>query len=258
MSQSPLKCGLCSVTFRGKSVEEVLALVKHAGLESIEWGGDVHVPPDLDPQRVREIRARTEDAGVTIASYGSYFHIIEGSSHNTHSWTQTMDVAELLGTSTLRLWCGGGDSCQADDALFREAADRAIEVAEAADKRHLTLAFEYHRGGLTDTAESTFKLLRCVDRPNLKTYYQTDGAPTSEAAVEDLKMLLPHLANLHCFYYPDGQRCLLEEGRDFWTPIVQYLKEAGHACHLLLEFVKDDAEESFLRDAAALRELVKP
>lgn len=39
-----IKTGMTSVTFRKKSAENVIALVKEAGLDGIEWGGDIHVP----------------------------------------------------------------------------------------------------------------------------------------------------------------------------------------------------------------------
>lgn len=40
--------GLCSITFRDKTVDEVITLVKKADLDAIEWGSDIHVPGD-DP-----------------------------------------------------------------------------------------------------------------------------------------------------------------------------------------------------------------
>ena len=36
--------GLVSVTFRDKTPAEIVSEVKKAGLDAIEWGGDVHVP----------------------------------------------------------------------------------------------------------------------------------------------------------------------------------------------------------------------
>ena len=37
------KLGLCSVTFRKKSMEEIIKIAQNAGVSYIEWGGDVHV-----------------------------------------------------------------------------------------------------------------------------------------------------------------------------------------------------------------------
>jgi sugar phosphate isomerase/epimerase len=35
---------LASVTFRHLTFEEIIELVRKAGLDGIEWGGDIHVP----------------------------------------------------------------------------------------------------------------------------------------------------------------------------------------------------------------------
>ena len=39
-----MKSGIISVTFRPKTRAEIVELSKEAGLESIIWGGDIHVP----------------------------------------------------------------------------------------------------------------------------------------------------------------------------------------------------------------------
>ena len=40
-----MKTGICSVTFKELSVQEIVGRVREAGLEAIEWAGNVHVPP---------------------------------------------------------------------------------------------------------------------------------------------------------------------------------------------------------------------
>ena len=40
-----IRPGLCSITFRDLSVDDVVALAADAGLAGIEWGADRHVPP---------------------------------------------------------------------------------------------------------------------------------------------------------------------------------------------------------------------
>ena len=39
-----LKKGLCSVSFRNLSVEEIVSLCQKNNVDFIEWGSDVHVP----------------------------------------------------------------------------------------------------------------------------------------------------------------------------------------------------------------------
>ncbi len=48
-----IRAGLCSVTFRALPPERIVALAAAAGLDVIEWGGDVHVPPGRSDTRRR-------------------------------------------------------------------------------------------------------------------------------------------------------------------------------------------------------------
>jgi len=60
--------GLVSVTFRQLTVEEIGELATECGLQAVEWGGDVHVPPgDFAAAR------RALDTGLKVAAYGSYY-----------------------------------------------------------------------------------------------------------------------------------------------------------------------------------------
>ena len=60
-----LSLGLCSVTLRACSIEEWSRWRPAAGLECIEWGADVHVPPgDLDAaRRARDATERGRGCG---------------------------------------------------------------------------------------------------------------------------------------------------------------------------------------------------
>jgi len=58
-----IKSGLVSVTFRKLTPAHIIQLVVDAGLEGVEWGGDVHAPPG-DARLAQEIARMTVDAGV--------------------------------------------------------------------------------------------------------------------------------------------------------------------------------------------------
>jgi len=67
-----LHSGICSITFRDHSVDGLIALCQKAGIEGIEWGGDVHVRPG-DAETARSVREKTLAAGLKVCSYGSYY-----------------------------------------------------------------------------------------------------------------------------------------------------------------------------------------
>ena len=68
--------GMTSVTFREKTIEEITALAKSAGLSMIEWGADRHVLP-LDFDAVKNARIQMEKNELLCPSYGSYYRMIE-------------------------------------------------------------------------------------------------------------------------------------------------------------------------------------
>ena len=85
------KIGVASVTFRNKTVPEVVQTAKKAGVDYIEWGADVHVKTAEDAQKAKEL---CDFNGIKISSYGSYYRV--GSCDNVQ-WEQICKNAQILG-----------------------------------------------------------------------------------------------------------------------------------------------------------------
>jgi 3-dehydroshikimate dehydratase len=66
--------GLVSVTFRELKPLDIVKLTKESGLDGIEWGGDIHCPPD-NAQAASEISALMAQNGLSSISYGSYYQV---------------------------------------------------------------------------------------------------------------------------------------------------------------------------------------
>src|SRR5690625_3600330 len=99
------KTGLCSVTIRNLSVEEVIGLVTITGLDGIEWGGDVHVPPG-NIEQASAVAKLTEENNLDVISYGSYYRVGE-SKNNKASFKQILETAVHLKAPAIRVWAGG-------------------------------------------------------------------------------------------------------------------------------------------------------
>lgn len=69
-----LKTGLVSITFRNLKVEEIIDLVVKAGLDAIEWGGDIHVPHG-DIKKACKVARLMKKADLEMAAYGSYYRV---------------------------------------------------------------------------------------------------------------------------------------------------------------------------------------
>ncbi len=244
--------GLCSITFRALSAEEVVRLAGSSAVRAIEWGGDIHVPHG-EIGRATDVRKMTEDAGLSVASYGSYYRVGEETSL---PFSAVLKTALALGARVIRVWAGRQGSAQADAAAWKTVVEESRRIASEAEREGIVVAYEYHGNTLTDTRQSAVRLLRDVGHPAMKTYWQ----PFSHLSVEEnllgLRDILPYLVNIHAFWWTirDGTtaREPISAGAEAWK---RYLREAaatGRNHHILLEFVAGDEPEAFLRDAQTL------
>lgn len=230
--------GLVSVTFRQLSAPAIVSLAAGAGLEAIEWGGDVHVPVG-SPGVAREVASRCADAGIAVAAYGSYYRA-------SGDFAPVLQTAVALGAPRIRVWAG--DSASAP--LASVAADLR-KVAELAAGEGVEIAVEYHANTLTETLESALELFAAV--PALRPYWQPPIGVSVAHAREAVAALLPRLVTAHVFTWsPTGTRLPLAAGADLWLPILEDLASAPGDRYALLEFVRDDDPAAFAEDAATL------
>ncbi len=245
-----LHSGLVSITFRKLPPEELVALVAKAGLEGVEWGGDVHVPHG-DLRRAREVRKITLDAGLKVASYGSYYRV----GHDEPvPFEVVLATAAELAAPTIRLWAGKQGSETADAEYRDRVVQESQRIAELAAQANIVPAYEFHSGTLTDTNASARELLAAVAHDNMKTYWQPPVGASVTYCLEGLEALLPWLSNIHAFHWVSGKRLPLAEGEHAWKRYLQTIGPTGREHFVLLEFVKDGSQEIFLNDAAALAE----
>src|SRR4051812_19353813 len=95
--------GLASVTFRALSPDEIIRLARTAGLQGIEWGGDVHVPPG-DLRRARDVHRKTLQAGMHVTSYGSYYTSGSASQPDNVLFEAVLETALALHAPVIRVW----------------------------------------------------------------------------------------------------------------------------------------------------------
>jgi hypothetical protein len=229
--------GLVSVTFRQLTPAEIVSLVVDAGLEAIEWGGDVHVPVG-DLRTAREVAARCADNGVAIEAYGSYYRA-EG------DFGPVLETALSLGAPRIRVWAGKHGSAEEPDRAA--VVEDLRKVAALAAGEGVEIAVEYHANTLTDTLESALELFAAV--PAVKPYWQPPIGSTVEDALAAVPALDP--VAVHVFSWADdGTRLPLAAREPLWRPVLAALPADRHA---LLEFVRDDSPSAFREDAATLR-----
>ncbi len=243
-----MRTGLVSVTFRQLSAREIISLCHKAGFCGIEWGGDVHVP---NAGTAHTVRAMMEESGLLSLSYGSYYMAGEGGDFGL-----VLDTARALGTHNIRIWAGRRGSAEADDGYRRCVVEAIRAAADSAAEHSITVSLEYHGGTLTDTIDSTLRLLEEINHENLFTYWQPAADLPHELSLEHLKLLFPtgRLKNIHTFYWRDGERLPLSAGAGFWRECLTAVP--GFNGDMLLEFVRGDEPLQFLEDALTLNEII--
>jgi len=252
-----IRTGLVSVTFRGLSPREVIDITCRAGLEGIEWGGDIHVPHG-DIKTAENVSRMTRERGLEIPSYGSYYKV--GNSEQAGlSFARVLETAQALKTRSIRVWAGSRGSKEADAAYRQTVRDDARRIAAMAEKAGLRISFEYHSGSLTDTWASAYELLERIDRENVGIYWQPIYGMAAEDNVKGLVKLLPFMTNIHVFHWwpTSRDRHLLSEGVSDWRMYMSKIKAAGGSRFAMIEFVKDDNPDNLLSDAETLRSLLR-
>ncbi len=252
------KIGLCSVTFRKLSTEEIIALATKAGIDGIEWGGDVHIPHgDLDTARA--VGEATRAAGLMVSSYGSYYRVGRSEDERLRFGT-VLETAQALGAPMIRVWPGthGSDDTQPEHRQHIESELRRIAtMAAGAD---IQIGMEYHYNTLTDSLESTLDLLKAVDHPNLTTYWQPWVDRERQAILDEIPALLPYLSNLHVYSWETGEngwnRLAFSDKSDFWTEALDRANVDSSTRWAILEFVRDDKIDQFLEDACDLFDII--
>lgn len=248
------RLGLCSVTFRSLPVPEVLRVSAGAGLDCIEWGADVHAPP-ADQAALAEVRARTQDAGLRVASYGAYWR---AGVNPVDELRPVLDAAAVLGAPRVRVWAGGLGTDEADERTWESVSDALRQAGRLAGGHGLQVGLEFHRGTLTDSVGSTQRLLDLVDDAAVVPYWQPRLDDPPRPAVEGLRAMVDRVAAVHVFsWWPGDHRLPLAQREDLWRPALAEVLGRRQDVDLLLEFVPGDDPGVLAREVQTLRRWVQ-
>ena len=248
-----MKTGLTSVSFRKLSVDEVIALAKKAGVDGIEWGSDVHVPPN-DIQYVKEVAEKTKRAGLEVISYGSYHYLGSG-----EDFAPYIDAAQALGTDTIRIWGGKKEKWELSGVEYEALVEEMRKIGILAALSDITVCLEYHGHSITSSAEDAAEFIKETDLSSVRMYWQAIIGRSVEDNLKDIDAVAPYITNIHVFNYVDGKQELLSygDGPKNWAAYVDRIKKIPGERAFMTEFSKGGLPESFISDAELLNKLVK-
>lgn len=246
-------CGVCSVSFRGNTPEEIIRAAANAKLDGIEWGSDVHVPPN-DLKKAKEIHDLTVAAGLRVLSYGTYFGV---DSLSLDDFTNYLNTADVLQTDILRIWPPTLSQDTATEIQYQQYVRLMREAAEAAEKRNKTLCFECHPNMLTEKSVNAISFIKDIGKENVKMYWQPNQFYSHEENLAFAAALSPYIRHIHTFFWRGRHRFPLEKGIAEWKSYCKAIASAQGEHVYLLEFMHDDRIESLNATAEALYEVLE-
>ncbi len=242
--------GLVSVSFRNETPERIIKEVKKAGLSCIEWGSDIHAPCN-DTENLRKIAAMQKSEGIYCSSYGTYFRI---GVNSTDELQQYIDAAKILGTGILRLWCGNKPCNEYGDEEKKAFFEECKKAAEIAEKNNVIFCMECHNGTFTDTKEGAIELMKVINSPAFRMYWQPNQFTDTEENKKYARLLSSFTKNIHVFNWTSDSRYPLSQALSLWKEYLSYFN--GNQT-LLLEFMPDDSIASLSEEATALMKIAE-
>lgn len=242
--------GFTTVTFRKKNRREICEIACKNHIKYIEWGGDVHLPPD-DEAALQEVISLQKEFGLTAISYGSYYRL---GAEDYFLWEQIVNTADKIGAKIIRIWQGDCSSQKVSKEKMQAMVNETKKLADIADKKGLTVAFEFHKNTNNDNGKSAVAFLQAVNKHNVKTYWQPFS--TSEDT-ENLKAVLPYLICVHIFEWNEnGHRYSLKHGVAKWRVFLKIIENSDAEPYFVMEFVKHDSKRQFAKDVKTLRQML--
>ncbi|MGP4041419.1 sugar phosphate isomerase/epimerase family protein [Gracilibacillus sp. D59] len=246
-----MKIGLCSVTFRDKNPEQIVDLAMEVSLDGIEWGGDVHVPPG-DYENAKKVGEITRSRGLEVSSYGSYYRLADHTG-NEYDFTTILETVKKLQAPAIRVWAGMKGSKEADQCYRKKVVEDARRIADLALDEGISVHLEYHDNTLTDTKESARQLMEEINHDNLFLYWQPSNGVSVEERLASIDLVKAWITNVHIFHWHSfDDRLELISGEGEWQHYLEAIQKDGRDRYVLMEFVKDDDERQFLKDAQTL------
>jgi sugar phosphate isomerase/epimerase len=169
-----LNVGLSSKVVTDRALDDVLEVAARCGYTGLElFGVPNHLPPDLPAPRVREVRRRCDDLGLSVVTLCTYVGgFAEASDAEAAAELETyrryVEIANLLGCDLIRLWpdhLGRNLSTPREDHWLR-AAHYLREAADVGLRAGTRVLIENHRT-MTVNVDASLRLIRLIDRPNV-------------------------------------------------------------------------------------------
>ena len=241
------KLGLCSVTFRKKTAEEVVTLSKKAGISFIEWGGDVHVRTLDDAKKVK---ALCDEADIKISSYGSYFNTAV---YDEGKWHNTCKITKAMGAESIRIWLGKKNSQVTSDKEYNLLLENTKRMCDIAAEYGLMVCPECHDNTFNNNTDAILRFIRDLQKDNFKTYFQSRYF-RMEYDLDRIERTYDYIKDVHVSYRDlKREQLFRKKDKNYLDTLLKKFREKSFSGIVMIEFVSAGSEKNFFSDTKMLK-----
>ena len=249
--------GVCTISNKEMSVEEVMDVVATTPAAGIEVWGQDHVGSGTT-ERCADIAAAAADRGLEIPVYGSYLRA--GTDTFDADVDRELRIAEALGADAIRVWAGSEEHQDVSEDHWTAVVEDLTQLGEAAAALDLHVTVERHAGTVTNTTEGAVDLIDATPA-NVGLNYQPPFDMPADDIAADIRELAPITTNAHLQAVQtvgERSRCPLGFAYFDVADIVTTLADADFDGYLEIEFVTDRApyRAAVAADVAILQALL--
>ncbi len=241
------KLGLCSVTFRKKTAEEIVRIARNAKISYIEWGGDVHVRSLDDAKRVK---ALCDGADIKISSYGSYFN---SAVYDEGKWRGTCEITKEMGAGSIRIWLGKKNSQVTSDKEYNLLLENTKKMCDIASEYGLTVCPECHDNTFNNNTDAILRFIGDLQKDNFKTYFQSRYFRL-EYDLDRIGRTYPYIKDVHVSYRDlKREQLFRKKDKNYLDTLLKKFREKSFDGIVMIEFVSGSNEKNFFKDTEMLK-----
>lgn len=240
------KLGLCSVTFRKKSVQEIVSIAKNAGVKYIEWGGDVHVKTLEDAKKVKELCDKED---IKISSYGSY---VNSAVYDEIKWIDTCRIASEMSAESIRIWLGKKNSQVTSDDEYRLILENTKKMCDIASEYNLLICPECHDNTFNNNTDAILRFIDDLQKDNFKTYFQSRYFRMAYD-LDRIDRTYSYIKDMHVSYRDlKREQLFRKKDKNYLDTLLKKFREKNFGGIVMVEFVSGNSEKQFYKDMEKL------
>ena len=245
----PWKIGLASVTFRNKSIEEIVCLCKKVGIGFVEWGADVHVKSAADARLAKKL---CDEAGIAIPSYGSYYRV---GSRNDAEWLALCENASIMGAKSIRIWLGEKNSEDTSEEEYENLLADLRSICEKAESYGLLVCPECHDNTFNNNTDAILRFISDLQKDNFRTYFQSRYFRMAYD-LDRIDRTYDYIRDFHVSYRDlKREQLFRKKDKNYLDKLLRKFKDKNFDGIVMVEFVSYNSEKRLYKDTEKIKSI---